>query len=146
MKKSELRVKRNHNYTISIIDRKGSELVFRDITGADLEFLDKVLEPDEEGKVALDFETLEKILGLLVIGDINFYKFPKRIVGDIFNCVTEHILCNYIKKYNWLEACYGIQNGSFASVHEMEKVPMTKFMAMIEIHQAAVDRINKETK
>jgi hypothetical protein len=146
MRKNELRVERNHDYTISVIDKKGSKLVFRDITGADLEFLDKVLEPDEEGKVALDFETLEKILALLVVGDYNFYKFPKRIVGNIFNCVTEHILCNYIKKYNWLEACYGIQNGSFMSVLEMEKVPMTKFMAMIEIHQAAVDRINKETK
>lgn len=146
MKKSELRVERNHDYTISVIDKKGSELVFRDITGADLEFLDKVLDPDEEGKVALDFETLEKILALLVVEDYNFYKFPKRIVEDIFNCVTKHILCNYIKKYNWLEACYGIQNGSFMNVLEMEKVPMTKFMAMIEIHQAAVDRINKETK
>jgi hypothetical protein len=143
--KTDFIVERNHDYTILIKDSKNNILVFRDITGNDLEFLDKLLEQEsEEESISLSFSELEKILSRLVVGNINFYKFPKRIVKDIFDCVTEHILCNYIKKYNWLEACYGIQNGSFANMAEMEKVPMTKFMAMAEIHKAAVDSIKKE--
>jgi len=143
--KTDFIVERNHDYTISIKDSKNNILIFRDITGNDLEFLDKLLEQEsEEESISLSFSELEKILSRLVIGNINFYKFPKRIVKDIFDCVTEHILCNYIKKYNWLEACYGIQNGSFVNMAEMEKIPMTKFMAMAEIHKAAVDSIKKE--
>lgn len=143
--KTDFIVERNYDYTISIKDSKNNTLTFRDITGNDLEFLDKLFEQEsEEDSVSLSFSELEKILSRLVVRNINFYKFPKRIVKDIFDCVTEHILCNYIKKYNWLEACYGIQNGSFVNVAEMEKVPMTKFMAMAEIHKAAIDSIKKE--
>lgn len=145
-KKSELNVERNHDYTISIKDKNNNIISFRDIIGSDLEFLDKLFDADEEENdgVALSFSDIESILSRLVVGNINFYKFPKRIVKDLFDCVTEHILCNYIKKYSWLEACYGIQNGSFANISEMEKVPMTKFIAMVEIHKSAVDSIKKE--
>lgn len=147
MKKSNFKVERNYNYTISVKDSKNNSILFRDITGNDLEFLDKLLEQNsEDDSVSLSFSELESILSHLVVEDINFYKFPKRIVKDIFDCVAEHILCNYIKKYNWLEACYGIQNGSFMNMAEMEKVPMTKFMAMAEIHKAAIDSIKKEQK
>lgn len=146
-KKSELSVERNHDYTISIKDKNNNIISFRDIVGSDLEFLDKLFDADAEEEsdgVALSFSDIESILSRLVVGNINFYKFPKRIVKDLFDCITEHILCNYIKKYNWLKECYGIQNGSFANVSEMEKVPMTKFIAMVEIHKSAVDSIKKE--
>lgn len=145
MSKNELRVERNDNYTISLIDKNGHTLSFRDITGNDLEFLDRILECDDSD-VTLNFDDINSILSRLVVGEINFYKFPRRIIRDIFNCIVEHILCNYIKKYNWLEACYGIQNGSFVNLSEMEKVPMTKFMAMVEIHKSAIDSIQKDSQ
>lgn len=146
-KKSDLSVERNYNYTISIKDSRDNVLIFRDITGNDLEFFDKLFETESgEDSLSLSFSDLELILSHLVVGNVNFYKFPQRVVKDIFDCVTEHVLCNYIKKYNWLEACYGIQNGSFANVAEMEKIPMTKFMAMAEIHEKAINSINKEQK
>lgn len=149
MKKShEFEVIRNHNYTITIKDSKDRKINFRDITGADLEYLDLILknegqEINEEQK-RISFEDIQNILTLLGIDGANFGLLTQGIIIGIFNCIKEHILCNYIPKYSWLKACYGIQNGSFANVLEMEKVPMTKFIAMTQIHKDAMDAINND--
>lgn len=141
---TELSVRLNHNYTVSVIDNKNRELVFRDITGKDLEFLDfllKIEDKDTEG-VKLSTDQVVKILEKISLDGIDFNKFPPRIIFSIFKKVSETILCNYMTKITWLKACYGIQNGSFMNVLDMEKVPMSKFMAMIRIHEDAIESLN----
>lgn len=144
----EFEVIRNHDYTITIRDSKKRDIVFRDITGQDLEYLDLIL--DNEGQEINDeqkrisFEDIQHILDLLSVKNINFGLLTHGTIIGIFNCIKEHILCNYIPKYSWLKACYGIQNGSFVNVLEMEKVPMTKFIAMTQIHKDAMDAIKND--
>jgi hypothetical protein len=145
MKKNDFLVTRNCDYTITICDSKSRRLSFRDISGKDLEFLESCMTgSSEDGENKLTFEGLISILNFLNLQNLNFTFFPKRITLQIFNCVKEHILCNYITKYNWLGYCYAIQNGSFVGVSEMEKVPMTKFIAMIQVHKDAIEAINKD--
>lgn len=144
----EFEVIRNHNYTIIIKDQKGREINFRDITGEDLEYLDLIL--DNQGQEInneqkrISFENIQSILDLLNIDNVNFGQLTQGVIIGIFNCVKEHILCNYIPKYSWLKACYGIQNGSFVNVLEMERVPMTKFIAMTQIHKDAMDSLKND--
>jgi|694.fasta_scaffold02098_27 hypothetical protein len=147
-KRHEFEVVRNHDYTITVKDSKGRKILFRDITGQDLEYLDLILDNEgqeiNEEQKRVSFDDIQNILTLLSIDRINFGLFTQRIIIGIFNCVKEHILCNYIPKYSWLKACYGIQNGSFVNVLEMEKVPMTKFIAMTQIHKDAMDSIKND--
>jgi len=143
MENDEFEVIRNHNYTITIKDRKGREIKFRDITGEDLEYLDVILgDKDEnlkEGQKRVSFENIQNIIDYLNLDGISSGSFTQKTIIKVFNCIRDNILCNYISKYSWLKACYGIQNGSFANVLEMEKVPMTKFIAMTQIHKEAID-------
>ena len=147
-RKHEFEVIRNHNYTITVKDQKGRKIDFRDITGEDLEYLDLIL--DNQGQEInneqkrVSFEDIQSILDLLNIDNVNFGQLTQGVIIGIFNCIKEHILCNYIPKYSWLKACYGIQNGSFANVLEMEKVPMTKFIAMTQIHRDAMDSLKND--
>lgn len=141
----ELSVRLNHNYTVSILDKKNRELIFRDITGKDLEFLDFLLKTEDENVegIKLNTDQVIKILEKISLDKIDFNKFPPRIIFSIFKKISEVILCNYMTKITWLKACYGIQNGSFMNVLDMEKVPMSKFMAMIRIHEDAIESLNK---
>lgn len=146
MENDDLEVIRNHDYTITIKDNKGKELGFRDITGNDLEYLDKLFE-DSEGEDSerrhISFAGIQQMLDLLSTRDVNFGALTRRTTISLFSCIKEHILCNYMSKYAWLKTCYGIQNGSFVNVTDMEKVPMTKFIAMAQIHKEAMDSIKK---
>lgn len=138
---------RNHNYTITIGDSSGSEINFRDITGGDLEFFDLLFEENGEAEnreKRVSFLQIKQILELLNLENINFGSLPPRMTIGIYNCVNEHILRNYIPKYMWLKSCYSIQNGSFADVLTMEKVPMTKFMAMVQINEEAIESIKND--
>ncbi len=143
--RNDFAVVRNHNYTITLTDTKGRELIFRDITGADLEFLDKLFskedkESDNQGSV-ITLDEVVSVLDHLSCKKVRFQSLSQSIISGIFDKVKEHILCNYMTKMTWLGACYGIQNGSFVNVLDMEQVPMTKFMAMTQIHQQAIDSI-----
>lgn len=143
--RNDFRVVRNHDYTISLFDQKDRELVFRDITGMDLELLDQLFGRDEstdgDSETTITLDGVTTILDLLSVKKFRFQSLPQSIISSIFDRIKEHILCNYMTKMTWLGACYGIQNGSFVNVLEMEKVPMTKFMAMTQIHQQAIDSI-----
>lgn len=143
--KNEFNVVRNYDYTISLFDNKGRELVFRDITGADLEFLDQLFSkedaPSEGSGAVITLDDVISILSRICCKRVRFQSLPQSIISGIFDRVKEHILCNYMTKMTWLEACYGIQNGSFVNVLDMEQVPMTKFMAMTQVHQQAIDSI-----
>lgn len=148
MKNENLEVIRNHDYTITLRDKKGKEIKFRDITGEDLEYLDSVLDDSgedlEEGQKRISFEDIRKIIDYLNLDQIQSGSLTQRTIVEIFNCIKEHILCNYLPKYSWLKTCYGIQNGSFVNVLDMEKVPMTKFIAMAQIHKEAIDSMKTE--
>lgn len=140
-------VTRNHNYTISVYDAKGRKIDFRDITGEDLEFLDLIIGDTESGESKhLSFDDLVSVLETLSVRDLDFRKLTQRTLIRLFEVIKEHILCNYMTKYAWLKQCYNIQNGSFVGLAQMEGVPMTKFIAMIQVHQEAIESINKTTE
>ena len=143
-----MNVVRNHNYTITAIDSRGRSLVFRDITGEDLEFLDRILSPegDEEKdkQIRITYDSVVNIMNYIVVGNKDFNKLPRSVVEELFTTINEHILCNYMPKISWLKACYGMQNGSFAGISDMERVPMTKFVAMANIHGEAIESLKKD--
>lgn len=145
MESNDFEVIRNHNYTITIKDQKGRKINFRDITGEDLEYFDVILDNQgeqdlkEEQQKRVSFEDIQKIIDYLNLDGVSSGALTQKTIIKVFNCIKEHILCNYMPKYSWLKTCYGIQNGSFMNVLDMEKVPMTKFIAMAQIHKEAVD-------
>jgi len=53
MEQNELEVVRNHNYTVSVRDSRKREIVFRDITGEDLEYLDSIIGEKEDNSLIL---------------------------------------------------------------------------------------------
>lgn len=130
-------IKREHNYTISIEDKNKKRLVFRDITGQDLEFLERFINEEKE----LSVEDVIKILELLNVSNISIRKITPRIIKEIFEIVAKEILCNFMTKLQWLEVCYALQNNSFVALSFFESQPMTKVMAMIQVHKKAVDGI-----
>ena len=140
MRESKFEVIRNHDYTITIRDSKGAEIKYRDITGEDLEYIEQILNiEDSEGERRVSLEQIQRLLDFLSVDGRRSGSLTRRVIMGVFNCVKEHILCNYMPKYDWLKTCYGIQNGSFVNVLDMEKVPMTKFVAMAQIHKEAMD-------
>lgn len=145
-KKNEFDVIKNYNYTITLRDKRGRELNFRDICGNDLEFLEKIFETNEEGEETrrISFDNLVSILELINTNSVDFKNFPQRITVKIFQVIQENILINYMPKYDWLIRCFSIQDGSFCGVSEMEKVPMTKFIAMCQIHKDAIELIKND--
>lgn len=141
----KLSVRRNHDYTISIIDSKSREISFRDIRGSDLEYLDSVLGSEGgEGKKEVSFDDVLTILSLLCTRKVDFGSFPQRISVGIFKHLSENILCNYMSKSSWLRRCYSMQNGSFVGLRAMEQIPMSKFVVMAQIHNEAIDAINNQ--
>jgi len=146
-KPKQFKVIRNPNYTISVIDQAGRVFIFSDICGSDLELLESILNPEateKEEPISLSMDGIIAILNLLNTQKFDFIYLPRRIIFKIFSIIKEHILCNYVSKANWLKICYGIQNGSFCNVLAMESVPMSKFMAMHQIHKEAIDNMNKD--
>jgi hypothetical protein len=141
-----LSVRINCDYTITVIDSKQRKISFRDLKGSDLEFIGSVLDGEDESKTKeITLDQIVSILSVLCTRNANFKTLPRRTIIKIFNGVKEHILCNYMPKYDWLRQCYSVQNGSFAGVSSMEEVPMSKFVAMVQIHNAAVEAASPPT-
>jgi len=140
MSEEKYSIVREHDYTVSIIDRKGNALRFRDITGNDLEFLEHYI--DQENK-ELTLENVIVILQKLSVFQINIKRLTPRVIKEIFEIIAEEILCNFIPKFKWLEVCYALQNNSFVAINYFESQPMTKVMAMIQVHENAIAEINK---
>lgn len=115
---------------------------FRDITGEDLEYLETMFK--EDGKTTLTGDQVVDILNLLYAGSgsPSFSSLTPWTIRFLYREVSEHILSSYIPKQSWLKQCYSIQNGSFQNVLDMEKVPMSKFVAMCVIHKEAMDTMN----
>lgn len=138
-----LSVRRNHDYTISVIDCRNREVSFRDIVGSDLEFLDKIIDAEEGKESLITLEQVVDILSMLCTKKADFKGLPQRTLLEIFEKIKENILCNYMSKHQWLRQCYGVQNGSFAGVLDMERVPMSMFIAMAHVHHDAIESMNK---
>lgn len=130
---------REHNYTISIVDRRGNKLSFRDITGKDLEFLEKYIDEEE----SLTIDGVIDILKRINLSKIGIEKLTPRVIKEVFEIVGQEILCNFITKFKWLEVCYALQNNSFVAIDYFESQPMTKVMAMIQVHENAIAEMNK---
>lgn len=132
-------VKREHDYTISVIDRNNNHLSFRDITGKDLEFLERFFEKNKKLEINEAIEILERIN----LSKIRIKKLTPRVISEIFEIALKEILCNFMTKFQLLEVCYALQNNSFVAIEFFESQPMTKIMAMIQVHQNAIAEIKK---
>ncbi len=137
----DLKVVREHNYTITLSDKKGRKIQFRDITGKDLEFLEKIFEEEKENGLIL--KDVISILESINVSQIQINKLTKKDILQVFKVVSENILCNYIPKIKWLEVCYALQNNSFVALEFFENQPMTKVIAMIQVHQDAIQQLKK---
>jgi hypothetical protein len=147
----KIRVVRNYDYTISLIDSCDRELRFRDITGGDLEYLESIFRGDREDYkevdgVKLDLVSTINLLNYLSTQNIDVSFLPKKTIFVIFSIVQEQVLCNYMSKFTWLKLCYVMQNRSFVNVSDMETVPLSKFVAMYEIHKEIVETLNSDTQ
>ena len=74
--------------------------------------------------------------------DISLGSLVPRVIRALYSQLQEHIFCNYMDKETWLRQCYSVQNGSFQGLEAMERVPMSKFVAMCTIHKEAMDQIS----
>lgn len=137
----DLKVVREHNYTITLSDKKGRKIQFRDITGKDLEFLEKIFEEEKEN--GLDLSGVISILESINVSKIQIKKLTRKDILRVFKVVSDNILCNYIPKIKWLEVCYALQNNSFVALEFFENQPMTKVIAMIQVHKEAIEQLKK---
>lgn len=142
--KANLKIRINSNYTVTCIDGRGNQVSFRDITGNDLEYLDTMLAGDEPTLTSRD------VIGLLgtlsVRPGVNFGGLVPMTIRSLYMAVQENILKSYMTKEAWLKNCYAIQNGSFQNLANMEHVPMSKFVAMCQIHKEAMDQMDNKAK
>jgi hypothetical protein len=142
--KAKLKTRINSDYTITCTDARGNQASFRDITGRDLEYLDSLLSGD---KPTLSSRDVIELLGTLSVRPgVNFGGLVPLTIRSLYMAVQENILKSYMSKEAWLKNCYAIQNGSFQDVFDMECVPMSKFVAMCQIHREAMDQMDKNAK
>jgi len=137
---------RNYDYTVSLSDKSGNVLTFRDIRGSDLEFLDYQFQynPDSsDQKVVITRDSSLNVLERLLVfpQTYDLKRLTNRVMDSVFISVREEILVNYMPKIIWLKNCYGIQDGSFANLKAMEEVPMSKFQALVDIHKEALENL-----
>jgi hypothetical protein len=130
---------RRHNYTISIVDKNSNALHFRDITGEDLEFFERFFEESKDLSINDVMDILEKIN----LSSIRINQLTPKVIKEVFEIVVKEIFCNFMPKLKWLEVCYALQNNSFVAMNFFESQPMTKIMAMIQVHQDAISELNK---
>lgn len=126
-----------HDYSVEIEIPHGEEvsttLIFRDITGKDLEFLDCFLDdPDEPPS----YENLVTILQYLVVNKVRIGAIWNRYVMALWRVVSENILCRYMNKKAFLKLVGVLQNGRFITL--LEDVPMTKLIIMADVYQEIV--------
>ena len=76
----------------------------------------------------------------------DIYKFPIKFVYYIFKIYLSEIVSKeYIDKVSWLKGAYYMQKSSFRDVTELEKIPMNKFLVMLNIHKEAVEHARQQT-
>lgn len=141
MSNEKYSVEREYNYRITIKDRAGKSLQFRDITGKDLEYLERFFK-EERGEMTIDDAV--QVLEHVSMNQVPLTKLTPRVIKDIFGIVSKEIFCNFMPKFKFLEVCYYLQNNSFVALDFFESQPMTKVMAMVQVHQQEIEKINKD--
>jgi hypothetical protein len=139
---------RNYDYTVSVTDRLGNTLSFRDICGSDLEYFDHLYKydpdspPSEETVITHDqvMSILRRLLARPEGYDLG--RLTHKTLSGVFTAVNNEILINYMPKVSWLKFCYGVQDGSFTNLKTMEEVPMSKFVVLVDIHRQALKDLN----
>jgi hypothetical protein len=109
-------------------------IVFRDITGADLEFLDCFLDNPDGSE--LSYENIVTVLQYLVVNRVSLRQIWSREVNKLWRLVSENILCRYMNKKAFLKLAGVLQNGRFITL--LEEVPMTKLILMADVYQEIV--------
>jgi hypothetical protein len=136
-------LRKNYNYTYDVVSTNGARATFKDITGADLEYLEVLFL--EEGKTLIPVtEKVELLQKLLVNGSCPTtwaISYVHSAFLIIFKEILEH---EFITKQEWLRLLYAMQNQSFVGIAEMEKQPMNKFLAMRDVHIQAIQAIKNE--
>jgi len=69
-------------------------------------------------------------------------RLTHKTLSGVFTAVNDEILINYMPKVNWLKFCYGIQDGSFSNLKNMEEIPMSKFVVLVDIHRQALKELD----
>ena len=141
MSNEKYSVEREYNYRITIKDRVGKSLQFRDITGKDLEYLERFFK-EERGEMTIDDAV--QVLEHVSMNQVPLTKLTPRVIKDFFGIVSKEIFCNFMPKFKFLEVCYYLQNNSFVALDFFESQPMTKVMAMVQVHQQEIEKINKD--
>ena len=141
MSNEKYSVEREYNYRNTIKDRVGKSLQFRDITGKDLEYLERFFK-EERGEMTIDDAV--QVLEHVSMNQVPLTKLTPRVIKDIFGIVSKEIFCNFMPKFKFLEVCYYLQNNSFVALDFFESQPMTKVMAMVQVHQQEIEKINKD--
>lgn len=120
------RVNQNHKYEFELFKDDVLIVTLRDITGADLEYIETLIE-DYHGKNT--YQVIE--LCNLLCPQTNFNQFPYRLVVDIYRHLLVNILKNcYMKKDDWYKMVYHICGGNLSNVLEFENVPISKLLNM----------------
>jgi hypothetical protein len=139
---------RNYDYTVSVTDRLGNTLYFRDICGSDLEYFDYLYKYDPDSppseETVITHDQVMSILRRLLARPENYDlgRLTHKTLSGVFTAVNNEILINYMPKVSWLKFCYGVQDGSFANLKTMEEVPMSKFVVLVDIHRQALKDLN----
>ena len=123
-------VEREYNYTIAITDRKGKSL----------HFLERYLGEEQKD---ISFDDVILLIEHVSMTQGVVRKLTPVVIKEIFGILVKEIFCNFMPKFKFLEVCYYLQNSSFVALDFFESQPMTKVMAMIQIHQSEVEKINK---
>lgn len=134
----------SYDYTYCVISPDGKKAKFRDITGADLEFLSSMFTQEKE--IVLSAHDRKNLLELLILRGVHPAEWSTQAVFEASDLIfTEVIQHEFMTKPQWLKSLYSIQNQSFAGMTDMELQPMNKFKVMIDLHNEAMNKIKPPT-
>jgi len=91
-------VTREPDYTISVKDRNSKTIRFRDITGKDLEILERFFEEDKK----LTADDVINVLELINISNIPIKRLTPKVIKEVFEITSKEIFCNFMPKIKWL--------------------------------------------
>jgi hypothetical protein len=133
----------SYNYTYRLIHHPTNKYIsLRDITGNDLELLEQIINERESQK---DLNIICDFLCDKVYCGKNLYRYDVRelsvkMLYVVFETYIDKIISTeYMDKPTWLKAVYYMQKNSFRDVAVLEKMPLNKFLVMLDIHKEAVN-------
>lgn len=134
-----------YDYSLCV-ELEGGSIVFRDILGADLEFLDCFLERPENKEIEpdpLNYEDIVALLQYLVSNNVRVGKLWAKDIMKLWQLVSENILCRYMSKRAFLKLVGVLQNGRFIGL--LEDIPIAKIILMADVYQEIVAEQSQDT-